>query len=186
MEAARGKVPLVKSVSEFWKLKPIQQAHLLVGFIKIHRKGRKLDGERYPNCTYYDFAAVIKRIGEIHYGRKYQEELLENPNAKEICFDLFNDQRFQIFIDALNAEMEVSAEKGLVGGVKKARRTPIKPAYLKKVFELPWEESAVYLEYVTVLVIMLLLAIRGGRELAEKLNWGQFSIEKDESGELLH
>ena len=52
LEVARGKVPLVKNVSEFWKLKPIEQAHLLVGFIKIYRKGRSLVGDRYPNCTY--------------------------------------------------------------------------------------------------------------------------------------
>ena len=35
MEIARWKVPLVKSVSELWELTPIQQAHILVGFIKI-------------------------------------------------------------------------------------------------------------------------------------------------------
>ena len=33
---------------------------------------------------------------------------------------------------------------------------------------------------------MLLLGIRGGRELAEKLNWAQFTLEKDEKGEQTH
>ena len=52
LEVARGKVPLVKNHSEFWKLKTIEHAHLLVGFIKIYWKGRKIDGDRYPKCTY--------------------------------------------------------------------------------------------------------------------------------------
>ena len=50
-EVARGKVKLVKTVSEFWELKPIHQAHILVGFIKKYRKGRNPKGKRYPNMT---------------------------------------------------------------------------------------------------------------------------------------
>ena len=95
---------------------------------------------------------------------------------------MFGDSRFQIFVDILNGEMIESANKGLVGGLKKALRKPIKPEYLRKVFLLPWEKVPLYLEYVIVLEIMLLLAIRGGRELAEKLNWAQFTLKRDDQG----
>ena len=106
---------------------------------------------------------MIKRIGEAHYAQKFNAEILENDDAVERSFDLFGDSRFQIFVDTLNGEMIESANKGLVSGLKKASRKPIEPAYLK-VFLLPSENVPVYLEYVTVLVIMLLLAIRGGRD----------------------
>ena len=110
---------LVKTLSEFWKLKGIEQAHILCGFIRIYRKGRKPGGKRYPNCTLWDVAAVIKRIGEAHYAREFNAEVLENENAVERSFDLFNDSRYQIFIDTLNDEMQKCADKGLVGGLKK-------------------------------------------------------------------
>ena len=156
---ARKKVPLVKTLPEFWKLKPVYQAHLLVGFIKIYRKGRNPGGDMYPNCTLWDVASVIKRIGEAHYSSLYNAEMLDNENACKRSFDLFDDERFQVFIDALNEQMVLSANEGLNSGLKKKLRDRVKPEYLKKVFELPWETVPVYLEYVNVLLIMLLLAI---------------------------
>ena len=63
-----------------------------------------------------------------------------------------------------------SASKGLIAGKKKGLRDPIKPEYLRRVFELDWVKVPLYLEYAMVINIMLLLGIRGGRELAEGLN----------------
>ena len=105
-----------------------------------------------------------------------------NENAKRRQFNLFDDPHYEMFTRALNDEMIISANLGLVAGKKKNLRDPVKPEYLRKVFELDWKNVPLYLEYIIVLNVMLLLAIRGGRELAEDLNWGQFSLKKDSNG----
>ena len=83
---------------------------------------------------------------------------------------MFEDPRYEIFVKWLNEAMIESASKGLVAGKKKDWRDPSKPEYLRRVFELDWVKVPLYLEYVMVINIMLLLGIRGGRELAEDLN----------------
>ena len=105
-----------------------------------------------------------------------------NDKAVRRMFDLFDDSHYEIFTKALDSEMIKSKSLGLVGGNKKKLRDPISPKDLRKVFDLDWKKNPVYLEYVIVVNVMLLLAIRGGRELAEGLNWAQFSMVKDRSG----
>ena len=50
-EDVRGRIKLVKSVHELLKRKQIEQSHILAGFIRIYRKGRKINGDRYLNAT---------------------------------------------------------------------------------------------------------------------------------------
>ena len=69
-------------------------------------------------------------------------EILDNEIAVDRSFDFFSDSRLQVFIDTLNIEMQKSAEKGLVGGLKKGLRKPVIPEYLKKVFKLPLGEGS--------------------------------------------
>ena len=128
---------------------------------------------------------MIQRVGRNHYDAMYQQDLLNDPNAVCRRFDLFDDQRYQEFVNLLDVEIKKSAAMGLLAWKKKELRDPIEPHYLRKVFELDWVSVPVYLEYVTVVNVMLLLKIRGGRELAEDLNWAQFKQVNDENGRQL-
>ena len=169
-EPAQGIIKIPRNVDELWSLNAVHQANVLSGFMQIYRKGRKVDGDRYPNKTLWDCACVIQRLGRNHYNKLYQRELIRNPEAKARAFNIFDDSRYEVFIQKLNEEMIVSASEGLVGGLKKAKRTPIKPVFLRRVLELDWANNPLYLEYAIVINVMLLLAIRGGTELAEDLN----------------